>query len=189
MPDYDPALSTPEAGEELDVLMPLYFFVGAMSPLEVSFIPGEEMPEPERGLLVHQSDMTPTLRAFHESEIDLEVRSLKESDDYVMRAVVLRRRDDKMPVEFGAIGIRLEAFEPPVREMIVAGEIPLGSILETEKIPHSSHPRAYFRITIDERLAEVLEAEVGGVHYGRSNQLSDEDGIVFADIVEVLPKA
>ena len=93
----------------LDLLMPIQFFYLREDRLipPVEFIEGSEMPEPYAGLLVHKTDMTSTLRAFHESEISLDVLDQDVSSDYLMRAVVLRDANDR-PVEFGAIGIRLE---------------------------------------------------------------------------------
>jgi len=184
----NPSKSTPPESAELDFLMPLHFFLGAMSSFDVTFIPGETMPEPYRHLLVHESDMTPRLAAFHNSEIGLRVHSVKASDDMVMRAVMLHRTEDNGPVEFGAIGIQLEPFPEEIKAMIRSGERPLGAILKDYKIDHTSHPRAYFRIHIDERLGELLHAPAGAVRYGRSNVLRDADGIDFADIVEILPE-
>ncbi len=189
MPE-DPTTTPPSADAELDLLMPLHFFLGGASGFDVSFIPGAEMPEPFRCLLVHDSDMTSTLSEFHRAEIGLTVRRQEVSADFIMRAVVLDKEGSggaREPVEFGAIGIRLEPFSEPVREMIRAGERPLGWILKEKGIPHGSHPRGYFRIRVDEHLAELLGAPEGSRLYGRSNVLRDAEGIDFADIVEILP--
>jgi len=184
---HDPSADAPPGTAELDYLMPLHFFLGALRPLEVRFLPGRELPGPARELLVHDSDMTPTLRAHHGCDITLEVCARQESEACLMRAVVLRRSDTGAPVEFGAIGIRLGGFDAGCRGAVLAGERPLGAILEEHEVEHSSHPRAYFEITIDERLAELLDAVPGSVHFGRCNELRDGQGIVFADIVEILP--
>jgi hypothetical protein len=165
--------ATPES-EQLDLLMPLLYFYardGLVLPL-VDFISGDEMPEPSRHLLVHPSDMTPRLRAFHQSPISLTVVSADLSADYVMRQVVLTRDRDRSPVEYGAIGIHLQGFPPPVRA-----------------IPHISAPRAYFEIDADPHIASLLDCQPGDRLCGRCNALSFPDGIVFADIVEILPPA
>ena len=173
--------ATPES-EQLDLLMPLLYFYardGLVLPL-VDFISGDEMPEPSRHLLVHPSDMTPRLRAFHQSPISLTVVSADLSADYVMRQVVLTRDRDRSPVEYGAIGIHLQGFPPPA---------PLGAILEDAAIPHISAPRAYFEIDADPHIASLLDCQPGDRLCGRCNALSFPDGIVFADIVEILPPA
>ena len=100
----------------LDLLMPfLYFYNQDELPMPpVEFIDGDTMPLPYRNLLVHSSDMTPTLRDYHGGPISLEVVQAEMSDQYVMRQVVLRRTSDNAPVEYGAIGIQLEGFPPQV---------------------------------------------------------------------------
>ena len=153
--------ATPES-EQLDLLMPLLYFYardGLVLPL-VDFISGDEMPEPARHLLVHPSDMTPRLRAFHKSPISLTVVSADLSADYVMRKVVLTRDRDRSPVDYGASGIHLDGA-----------------------------PRAYFEIDADPHIATLLDCQPGDRLCGRCNALSFPDGIVFADIVEILPPA
>ena len=183
---------TPEAkssSRELDLLMPLlYFYNQDDLPLPpVEFIEGEDVPQPQRSLLVHKSDMTPTLRDHHRSPITLEVIEAELSDDYVMRQVVLRRESDGTPVEYGAIGIQLERFPDKVKQLIREGHLPLGGILESEGILHQSAPRAWFAIEADGHTGDLLHVRPGTRLYGRCNALTHPDGIVFADIVEILP--
>ncbi len=184
-------LATPDgaSSELLSLLLPLHFFyAGEGIPLPaVELMDGADLPEPERGLLFHESDMTSSLKRFHGAGITLEVLAEERSDDYLMRMVALRRDDTDAAVEFGAIGIRLEKFEGPLRGEIERGAAPLGGLLEKHLIDYRSAPRAYFRMPADLRIAEILGAKVGVTLYGRSNELTDPDGFAFADIVEVLP--
>lgn len=174
----------------MSLLMPLhYFYAGNDRALpQVEMLAGEDLPEPERSLLFHEVDMTGTLGRYHGAEIGLEVLAAELTDDYVMRMVLLRREDTNIPVEFGAIGIRLEAFEGPIRDEIAGGQVPLGTLLERYVIDYRSAPKGYFATDADELIASALEEELGSKVYGRCNELSDADGIVFADIVEVLPR-
>jgi hypothetical protein len=173
----------------LDLLMPLLYFYNhddlVLPPVE--FIDGSTMPQPYRDILVHSSDMTPTLRDYHGVPITLEVVQAEMSKEYVMRQVVLHRSSDNAPVEYGAIGIQMEGLPPRVRELIREGKQPLGGILESEGVPHQSSPRAYFAIESDEHTGELLQVPPGTTLYGRSNVLTHSGGIVFADIVEILP--
>jgi len=183
---------TPDATDGarvLDLLMPLlYFYNQDELPLpRVEFMDGAAMPLPWRSLLVHTSDMTPTLRNHHRSVITLEVIQAEMSADYVMRQVVLHRESDNTPVEYGAIGIQLEGFPEKVKQLIREGHQPLGGILESEGIPHQSAPRAWFSIEADEHTSELLRVAPGTLLYGRCNALTHPGGIVFADIVEILP--
>jgi hypothetical protein len=66
----DPVLDDLQLGH----LAPLVFFYGLGNERpQVDFIAPEEMPDEPRSLLVHASDMTPRLRDYHRTEIDLDV--------------------------------------------------------------------------------------------------------------------
>ena len=175
------------SAQQLDLLMPLVFFYGqlALDLPPVEFIAGAAMPEPQRHLLVHQSDMTPRLRDHHGGAPVLTVISVERTEDYVIREVVLSC--EGRPVEYGAIGIHLEGFPPHVKTMIREGVAPLGGILESEGIPHSSAPTGYFALEADPHMARLLATAPGTRLFGRCNVLSHVDGTHFADIVEVLP--
>ena len=175
------------ADQLLDLLMPLVFFyeqLGLALP-PVAFVEGPAMPEPQRHLLVHASDMTPRLREHHGGPPRLRVVSSQRTEDYVIREVVLSCGD--RPVEYGAIGIHLQGFPPHVKTLIRDGLTPLGAILETEGVPHSSAPSGYFQLEADAHMAELLGTAPGTPLFGRCNVLSHADGTAFADIVEVLP--
>jgi hypothetical protein len=92
--------------QDEDILAPIIFFygIGSARP-RVTFVEPEALAEQERSLLVHDKDMTPRLREFHGCEIDLDVAARARIGNYLVRASVLHRRSDGMPVEFGAIGI------------------------------------------------------------------------------------
>ncbi|MDB6073806.1 MAG: hypothetical protein JWO89_1446 [Verrucomicrobiaceae bacterium] len=187
-----PAHTETSAADELrlDHLAPMVFFYGLGSARpQVTFIEPEDMPEEERWVLVHASDMTPRLREFHGSEIDLDVHARGRIGDYYVRASVLKRHSDARAVEFGAIGIHLNVLEEDARHLVLEGRTPFGGILEKLAVPHSSHPRGYFRIIIDSRLAELLNAVEGETLYGRCNELRHACGKTLADVVEVLPRA
>lgn len=185
-----PSVRPPSAAERLlDLFMPLEFFYGQRTqPMPPpALIAGEQMPEPYRHLLVHESDMTPRLREHHGSPIGLEVIERQVSENFIMRLVVLHREDTGKPVEIGAIGIQLEGFDAPTCHDILEGRVPLGGILEAREIVHESHPKAYFSLEADAYLAGLLHQPLGTKLYGRCNALSHHDGLVFADIVEILP--
>lgn len=173
-----------------DILAPLRFFygLGSESP-RVTFIEPESMPEAERWLLVHATDMTPRLAEFHHDTITLDVHARSRLGNYLVRASVLKRQTDRVPVEFGAIGIHLDGFDDHTRHLVLEGQIPLGGILQQERVPHTSHPSGYFRIEIDHRLATLLGAREGQTLFGRCNDLRHANGACLAEVVEVLPGA
>ncbi|HCN29495.1 MAG TPA: hypothetical protein DIT64_12245 [Verrucomicrobiales bacterium] len=178
-----------QAHSHEDILAPLVFFygIGSARP-RVTFIQPEELPDHERWLLDHDMDMTPRLREGHGSEIDLDVHARARIGDYLVRASVLNRRSDGKPVEFGAIGIHLDLLPEAARAQVIEGRVPFGAILENHAVPHSSHPRGFFRIAVDARLAELLGATSGQILFGRCNELRHGGGRVLADVVEVLPR-
>lgn len=175
--------------QEIYNLMPLHFFYardGRVMPA-FHFIPGEEMSEPERELLVHDKDMTPRLSNFHGSRLVLRVWEHELQEAYLLRLVLLETEEERRPVEFGAIGIHLDRFAAPVRKLIEEGEEPLGGILERFEVPHCGQPRAFFSVEADGLVSEALGSSEGDLLYGRCNQLVDPDGLALADIVEILP--
>ena len=87
-------------------------------------VPPEAIPEPMRGLLAHNRDMTSTLEQHHGDGIHLRVLSLGHDATSLRRQVVLCRDRDDAPVEFGATLAWLNEFEEPWRSEIVASRRP-----------------------------------------------------------------
>tara|TARA_R110002096_G_scaffold45372_4_gene121888 strand:+ start:81 stop:698 length:618 start_codon:yes stop_codon:yes gene_type:complete len=177
--------------EALHRLLPFHFFYeksGTELP-DFTFLDGSEVPYPYRSLLVHNNDMTPTLAAFHHSKLYLEVHEHESSEEMVMRLVTLHASSSEVPVEFGAIAIQLGALPAEVREKVIEGTLPLGGLLGEYEVEHRGAPAAYFSVPADALIANSLNQPEGEVLYGRCNQLLDHDGMVFADIVEILPRS
>ena len=190
--DMTPAGEASEAlSEALGWLMPFhYFYEKAGLPLpDFRFFKGDEVPYPYRSLLVHANDMTPTLAAFHHSRLYLEVHEHESSESFVMRLVTLHAAASDAPVEYGAIAIQLGGLPPEVAEEVVAGRKPLGGLLGEYGVEHRGEPAAYFAVPADEWIARALNQRPGEILYGRCNQLLDAEGMVFADIVEILPRS
>ena len=173
----------------LHYLSPLdRFFDEANRPMPASrLLEADEMPLPYRRLLCHHRDMTPTLEAAWGDSIHLRVLDSQLHDDVVRRQVVLTLDGDETPVEMGAIEIRLTPFPERARELIRAQSMPLGTILQTEEITHSSSPSAYFEITPDEGIRDALQTDLADTLYGRQNLLRHESGAILAQVLEILP--
>jgi chorismate-pyruvate lyase len=180
-----------ELAEAMHLLMPLHFFYEKdRRPMPaIEFVQPSDMPAVERDLLVHDRDMTSTLAGHHRSPIDLQVVRREGTPEYLLRLVVLTRRELPVPVEFGAIGIRLECLPPALRDDIEVGRKPLGALLAEHALEYVSQPRAYFKVPADAFIADLLAEPEGTMLWGRCNALSLPDGEVFADIVEILPPA
>ncbi len=153
------------------------------------WIEGVDMPHPYQDLLVHSRDMTSTLAHFHKSSIGLEILNVAASENDYAREVILLAESSETPVEYGAIRIHLEHFEPAAREAIVAGKEPLGGLLNRMKCDYSSRPRGFFSI----RAPLVCQSRFGcspdTTLYGRFNRLVNSDEKELASIIEILPEA
>jgi len=106
-----------------------------------------------------------------------------------MRLVTLHAVATDAPVEYGAIAIQLGGLPPEVAAEVVEGRKPLGALLGEHGVEHRGAPVAYFAVPADEAIARALNQQPGERLYGRCNQLLDGDGMVFADIVEILPRS
>lgn len=177
--------------EALHRLLPFHFFYEKRRKElpDFTFLEGDEVPYPYRSLLVHQNDMTPTLAAFHHSKLTLHVHEQEANENFVMRLVSLHSANTGIPVEYGAIAIQLGELPEDVRREVIAGEKPLGGILGEYSVEHSGNPSVYFSVPADDLISAALVQEEGENLYGRCNQLIDAGGMVFADIVEILPRS
>ena len=150
-------------------------------------VAASEIPQPQRDLLAHQSDMTTRLEAFHgELSHLLLLRSTTDGDIY-QREVVLVLNNSGLHVEFGAITIHLDRLPAPLRRDIGRAELPLGSLLHLHRFAFRSQPKSFIRVEPDAVISRALALEQPGQLYGRCNALLTPSGEVLADIVEILP--
>lgn len=164
------------------------FYAQASLPLPpIEAIAGDAVPEPYHSLLVHERDMTPTLEQFHGDAIHIRVLRSEERGEFYFREVVLVLDRGEKPVEFGAIKISLALFPPAARRLILEEREPLGSILKTCSVAHSSRPKAFLRVESDAFINSALKLAGRHTLYGRRNTLTDPGGRPLAEIVEILP--
>ena len=151
------------------------------------WIEGSEMPVPCRELVVHNKDMTSTLADFHSSGIGLEVlKETNEGSGYV-REVVLFAEPKGKPVEYGAIQIQLDHFRPEVRNAIVEGKEPLGSILNRMQYTYASRPKGFFFIQAPLVCQKRFGCSEDSILHGRYNQLFKNEENEHSSIIEILP--
>ena len=164
------------------------FYSHAKLPLpRIETLAGDAVPEPYKSLLVHKNDMTPTLEAFHNSRIHLEILSRDRRGNFYYREVVLRLDHDEKPVEFGAIKIFLGMFPESAQELILLEQVPMGSILKSCNVRHQTEAKHFLRVETDSVISGALELEKPGVLYGRKAVISDLQGRPLSEIVEILP--
>jgi hypothetical protein len=172
-------------------LYPLDEFYAQRGPSAPPFtrIEPEEMPQPQRSLLAHQSDMTSTLEQFYRQRLHVEVLARHTVENEYGREVALRLDQDGRRVEYGAIKIFLDVFPAQAREEVLRERLPLGRILSESGVAFSSRPRLYFCLTADDFINRALGLSSAQVLYGRCNILVDPWDRPLAEIVEILPPA
>jgi chorismate-pyruvate lyase len=164
------------------------FYARAGIPLPpIERIPGEQVPEPYRSLLVHERDMTPTLETFHGTDIHLRILNREKRGDFYFREVALLLNGSDKPVEFGANKISLALFPAKARQMILEEHVPLGRILAECEIGHSTVAKAFFTVTPDALISSVLRLTRPGPLYGRRATIFDVQKRPLSEIVEILP--
>lgn len=175
--------------EKADLLYPLSRFYSQAELVlpAVAQIDGQIMPEPYKGLLVHEKDMTSTLERHYQQSIHLRVLQRTLQGGLYSRLVVLVSDRDERAVEFGAIEIRLQHFHPEARQMILEGKRPLGAILYEQGITYSSRPAAFLQIAADSYMKRILGLADATRLFGRRNVLLGSSTEVLAHILEVLP--
>ena len=157
----------------------------ALDSPKVEPVEPDEIPEPQRSLLVHERDMTGTLADFRGGAPRLRVIRVQRTGDWLHRRVVLLIGDE--PVEFGSIRIHVSLFEGQVLKEVLAGQRPLGAILRAHSVPHRCRPQNYFRRRSDSLTEEAFALGRDAVLYGRFATLERPDEVVLAEVVEILP--
>jgi chorismate-pyruvate lyase len=182
-----PPEAKPGAGRFPSALLERFYSRAGLAPPRLRVVRGEEVPQPYKSLLVHSTDMTPTLEGFHGQPIHLAVLSSERQDNVYWREVILRRADDSRPVEYGVIRICLAPLSAAAAKSVLEERRPLGRILQDEAVAHLSWPQAFFRVQADARLSKLLDLRQPAALYGRRNVLADGSRRLLAEVIEILP--
>ncbi len=149
----------------------------------------DEVPDPFRGLLVHEGDMTSTLERHHGEQMILEVLADGQADGYYFREVILRGAETGRAAEFGLIEIEVSQFPEDLREAILSGRKPLGGIMNESGMTYESQPLGYFSVARRKLPSKLSRLGNGDTFYGRYNQLRRSDGGCLARILEIIPRS
>lgn len=155
--------------------------------IEAVLVAPDEIPHPERELLVHNRDMTSTLQRYHGEPIVLRLLDYRLVGDCYLRNVVLETAREQRPAEFGAIRIHLPFLGDPAQAEVLAASTPLGAVLKRHGIAYRCCPGAFFKIFSNRWIAQALRMEAAQWLYGRCNCLGDGAGRTLAEVIEVLP--
>ncbi|MDC0363202.1 hypothetical protein OAN03_00385 [Opitutales bacterium] len=156
--------------------------------LDYQTVEPTELPEPYRQLLAHEGDMTTRLENHHRTSIG--VRRLRSSNDgkgYFREVILETDGPTVKAVEYGAIEIQLAQLPQVAVDAVVAGKMPLGTILNQGSIPYSCSLRGFFRVNPDASIREAFGVDLPDTLYGRSNQIVTRTNDTIANIVEILP--
>jgi len=132
------------------------------------------------------NDMTPTLEAFYEDAIELQVLGRRRRGNEYWREVLLRLRRSGQPVEFGANRVFLDRFPPEARQAILHEVTPLGHIMRDFHVTHTCQPNAFLGLHADALMGATLQLRGQAELYGRHNRLYDAEGRMLSEVVEIL---
>ena len=132
--------------------------------------------------------MTLTLESAYARPVKLRVQKYDLRDNVFSRQVVLVA-GAATAVAFCAIKMYLDYFPPEARRLVLERKQPLGTILYTQQMAHSSNPDCYFQVAADAVICAALGLKTGGVLYGRRNVLCDAENHTLARVVEILAPA
>jgi hypothetical protein len=145
-----------------------------------------EMPEPQRSLLCHTNDMTPTLEKYLGETAHLSLLDRKSGNGFFFRHIALVDKNNN-PMEFGAIKIYISKFPPQAQKLINESFVPLGTIYNMFSVKHMNKPQSYYRVISDKRINKVFKLDRATTLYCRINQQVNSDGEVLALALEILP--
>jgi chorismate-pyruvate lyase len=126
----------------LDELLALFPAEGHPACTEV---PGDAVPEPYHGLLVHEHHMTVTVEAYHGSPVDVRVLEARQDGQLYSRRILLVLQASGEVVQFGIVRIDLSQLAPEARERIVEGKTPVGRVLIEHDVLRRVEPTTYLR--------------------------------------------
>ena len=130
-------------------------------------VPGEQVPQPYRDLLVHDQHMTVTLERFHHRPVELHVLARHVVGGEYARMILLALEGTGEIVEFGIFRMDLTCCSEEVQDEIVAGKTPLGRILIEHDVLRRIDPTAFLKIRPNAALKQWFGMSQDQPVYGR----------------------
>jgi chorismate-pyruvate lyase len=143
--------------------------VGSAHPTvpEFEVVPGDQVPQPYRDLLVHDQHMTVTLERFHGRPVELRVLARHVSGSEYARMILLALEGTDEIVEFGIFRMDLACCDQAVQAEILAGKTPLGRILIEHNVLRRIDPTAFLKIRPNSAIREWFGIPGDQPAYGR----------------------
>jgi hypothetical protein len=145
-----------------------------------------DMPEPQRTLLCHTNDMTPTLEKYLKETAHLSLLDRQSGSGFFFRHIALVDKNDN-PMEVGAIKIYISKFPPQAQKLINESFIPLGTIFKMFSIQHINKPQSFYRVISDQRINKIFKLNETTILYCRINQQVNSNDEVISLALEILP--
>ncbi len=171
----------------LSLLAEFYSAMPTPPTIDAAFVLPDELPQPQRKLLVHSGDMTSTLARHHGEEIALRVLHCVEGPHWYRRHIVLKTSASSRPVEYGVMRILLPLLQEEARSEVLAAQSPLGAVLARHGIAYRNSPSGFFKIRSNRFIEQSLGLSTPQWLHGRCNSMSDSVGRLIAEVVEILP--
>ena len=129
--------------------------------------------------------MTVTVEAHHQSEVDVQVLSVKREQRTYCRKILLSRQSDQKIVQFGIVRLHLSCLKTKVREEIVSESIPLGRVLIQNNVLRVVELCQLYQIQCGADLANQFDVTPSTLTYGRTALIycNGEPGVELLEIV------
>lgn len=160
-------------------------FPGPDALLDYEVIPGDSMPEPYRGLLVHEHHMTVTVEAFHHAPVNVWILERQSQEPHYARKILLALHGSDKVVQFGIVRINLDMTSPEVRAAILGGRIPLGRVLIARNVLRRIEPTAFLKIRPNAEQLAWFRVESAEALYGRL-AIIHCDGLPAVELLEIV---
>jgi len=144
-----------------------------------------DVPAPYRAQLVHEHHMTIAMQTHHGEPVDVEVVTERRGDTTYARRSLLRLRSNGRVVQHCTVRIHLPSCSDPVREAILAGRTPLGTILVEHNVMRRIVPLAYLLVQGAASIAESFRAAPRTPLYGRVATIHC-DGNPAIEVLEIV---
>jgi hypothetical protein len=166
----------------LDDLCRGFFDAAGAPPCEP--VEPESLPNGFRRLLWHGDEMTCTLAAYHDCEIELRVLAHRQDEGLYRRKIALVARPTGRIVELGAVRLNPAAVPPAAAAEILERRRPLGEILIRHQVERRIRPRWFLRLPASGPPFAELAAS-GPYLYGRIASIECR-GVHAVDLLEVV---
>lgn len=132
-----------------------------------TYVASPDVPEPYRGLLVHQHHMTVTVEDFHGSLVDVRILESVQKEHYYARKILLALQSTGRIVQFGIVRVYYDYLSEPVRQEIMAGLTPLGRVLIQHDVLRRIEPTAFVRVEPPPEMLGYFGLTQPATMYGR----------------------